>query len=162
MHFNRMNKWFFLIGFLLPLFSLSQVNSVQFGKNRIQHKKFAWKFYQSPNFNTYTSQGGVELGKFVAQVAEEELPSIENFTEYSLQRRANIVVYNNYNDYKSSNIGLGMDWQNAGGSTKLVNNKIIVYYDGNHEHLKRGVREGIAKVLTDYLLFVPLLSNDVL
>ena len=94
MHFNRINKWFLLIGFLLPLFSMAQVNSVLFGKNRIQHKKFAWKFYQSPNFNTYTSQGGVELGKFVAQAAEEELPSIENFTEYSLQRRANIVVYN--------------------------------------------------------------------
>ena len=153
MHFNRMNKWFILIGFLLPLFSMSQVNSVLFGKNRVQHKKFIWKFYQSPNFNTYTSQGGVELGKFVAQVAEEELPSIENFTEYSLQRRANIVVYNNYDDYKSSNIGLGMDWQNSGGITKLVNNKIIVYYDGNHEHLKRSIREGIAKVLTDNLLF---------
>ncbi len=153
MHFNRLNKWFLLIGFFLPLFTIAQVNSVMFGKNRIQHKKFVWKFYQSPNFNTYTSQGGVELGKFVAQAAEEELPSIENFTEYSLQRRANIVVYNNYNDYKSSNIGLGMDWQNAGGSTKLVNNKIIIYYDGNHEHLKRGIREGISKVLTDNLLF---------
>jgi hypothetical protein len=153
MHFNRLNKWFLLIGFLLPLFTIAQVNSVMFGKNRVQHKKFVWKFYQSPNFNTYTSQGGVELGKFVAQAAEEELPSIENFTEYSLQRRANIVVYNNYNDYKSSNIGLGMDWQNAGGSTKLVNNKIIIYYDGNHEHLKRGIREGISKVLTDNLLF---------
>lgn len=153
MQLNRMNKWLFLIAFVFPFFSMAQVSTVTFGKNRVQHKKFIWKFYQSPNFNTYTSQGGVELGKFAAQVAEEELPSIENFTEYSLQRRANIVVYNNYNDYKSSNIGLGMDWQNAGGSTKLVNNKIIVFFDGNHEHLRRGIREGIAKVLTDNLLF---------
>ena len=153
MQINRMNKWLFLIGFVFPLFSMAQVSTVTFGKNRVQHKKFIWKFYQSPNFNTYTSQGGVELGKFAAQVAEEELPSIENFTEYSLQRRANIVVYNNYNDYKSSNIGLGMDWQNSGGSTKLVNNKIVTYFDGNHEHLKKSIREGIAKVLTDNLLF---------
>ena len=153
MQLNRFNKWLFLIGFLFPIVSTAQVNAVVFGKNRVQHKKFIWKFHQSPNFNTYTTQSGVELGKFVAQVAEEELPSIENFTEYSLQRRANIVVYNNYNDYKSSNIGLGSDWQNAGGSTKLVNNKIVLYYDGNHEHLKQSVREGIAKVLTDNLLF---------
>jgi len=150
---NRMNKWIFFLCFLFPLLSQAQVNTVMFGKNRVQHKKFVWKFYQSPNFNTYTTQNGVELGKFVAQVAEEELLSLENFTEYSLQRRANILVYNNYNDYKSSNVGLGMDWQNSGGSTKLVNNKIIVYFDGNHNHLKRSVREGIAKVLTDNLLF---------
>ena len=153
MQLNRITQWMIFLGFLLPLMSMAQVNSVEFGKNRVQHKKFIWKFYQSPNFNTYETQGGVELGKFVAQVAEEELHSIENFIEYSLQRRANIVIYNNYNDFKSSNIGLGSDWQNAGGTTKLVNNKMIVYYDGNLEHLKRQVREGIAKILTDNLLF---------
>ncbi|SJZ79188.1 hypothetical protein [Sediminibacterium ginsengisoli] len=150
---NRIAKWLSFAVFLFPLFSESQVNAVEFGKNRVQHKKFAWKFYQSPNFNTYVAQGGVELGKFVAQVAEEELPSIENFVEYSLQRRANVIVYNNYNDYKSSNIGLGSDWQSAGGLTKLVNNKLVVYFDGDHAHLKRQIREGLARVLTDNLLF---------
>lgn len=155
MQLNRFCKCAFFV-FLLyatPQFLSAQVNSVEFGKNRIQHKKFIWKFYQSPNFNTYTSQGGVELGKFVAQIAEDELRPIENFIEYSLQRRANIVVYNNYNDYKSTNIGLGSDWQNAGGTTKLVNNKLVVYFDGNHDHLRLQIKEGIARVLTDNLLF---------
>ena len=153
MQLNRITQWIFFIGFLFPVLSSAQVNSVEFGKNRVQHKKFVWKFYQSTNFNTYVTQGGVDLGKFVSQVAENELKSIENFIEYSLQRRANIIVYNNYNDYKSSNIGLGSDWQNSGGLTKLVNNKLVVYFDGNHEHLQRQIREGIAKVLTDNLLF---------
>lgn len=153
MQLNSISKVVFFVGLLSSTVLHAQVNSVEFGKNRIQHQKFNWKFYQSPNFNTYVTQGGLELGKFVSQVAEEELRSIENFIEYSLQRRANIVVYNNYNDYKSSNIGLGSDWQNSGGVTKLVNNKIIVYFNGNHNTLKNQVREGIAKVLTDNLLF---------
>lgn len=153
MQVNRIALFVFFTGFLFPAMLNAQVNSVEFGKNRVQHKKFIWKFYQSPNFNTYVAQGGVELGKFVAQVAEEELRPIENFIEYSLQRRANIVVYNSYNDFKSSNIGLGSDWQNSGGLTKLINNKLVVYFDGNHEHLKRQIREGIARVLTDNLLF---------
>ena len=137
----------------LAFLGQAQVNAVEYGKNRVQYKKLVWKFHQSPNFNTYTSQGGVELGKFVAQVAEQELGAIENFVEYALQRRANIIVYSNYDDYKSSNIGLGSDWQSAGGLTKLVNNKIVVYFDGNHANLKRQVKEGIAKVLSDNLLF---------
>jgi hypothetical protein len=153
MQVNRITLWIVFALIASPFIAGAQVNSVEFGKNRIQHKKFNWKFYQSPNFNTYVAQGGVELGKFVAQTAEGELKSIENFVEYSLQRRANIVVYNDYNDYKSSNIGLGSDWQNAGGLTKLVNNKLVVYFDGNHEHLKKSIREGIAKVLTDNMLF---------
>lgn len=153
MQLNRISKALFFVIFLLPFLGNAQVNSVEFGRNRVQHKKFDWKFYQSPNYNTYISQGGVELGKFVSQVAEEELRSIENFIEYSLQRRANIVVYNNYNDYKSTNIGLGIELQNPGGTTKLVNNKLVVYFDGNHANLRRQVREGIARVLTDNLLF---------
>ena len=153
MQMNRNNASLLLAFILLPLLSIAQVNSVEFGKNRVQFKKFKWKFYQSPNFNTYVSQGGTDLGKYVAQVAEEELPSLESFIEYSLQRRVNIAVYNNYDEYKQSNIGLGIDWQNAGGLTKLVNNKLVVYFDGNHQHLKLQIRQGIAKVLTDNMLF---------
>ena len=136
-----------------PFFLSAQVNTVDYGKNRIQYKKFQWKYYQTPNFNTYTNQGGLELGKFVAQVAEKELKSIEDAAEYSLQRRATIVVYNTYDDYRSSNIGLGIDWQNSGGLTKLVNNKIVLYFDGNHENLKMQVRQGIARILVDNIFF---------
>ena len=67
----------------------AQVNAVEFGKNRIQYKKFKWKFYQSPNFNTYVSQGGVELGNFVSQMAEEEIKSIETL-EQSIQEFKNL------------------------------------------------------------------------
>src|SRR5258705_12376118 len=131
----------------------AQVNGVEFGKNRVQYQKFKWKYYQTENFNTYFSQDGLELGKYVAQVAENELPGIEEFVEYGLQRRANIVVYNNFDEYQQSNIGLGIDWQTAGGVTKLVNNKMIVYFDGNHEHLRQQIRQGIAKILVDNVLF---------
>ncbi len=131
----------------------AQVNSVQFGKNRVQHKKFKWSFYETDNFHTYYNEGGQELGKFAAQVAEEELPQIEGAIEDSLQRKASIVVYNDYNDYKSSNIGLDIDWQNVGGGTKLVNNKLVVYFSGDHKDLRRQIREGLAKTLTDNILF---------
>lgn len=131
----------------------AQVSTVEFGKNRVQYQKFKWKYYQTENFNTYFSQDGLGLGKYVAQVAELELPSIEEFVEYGAQRRVNIVVYNNYDEMQQSNIGLGIDWQNTGGVTKLVNNKMIVYFDGNHDNLRRQIREGIAKVLVDNLLF---------
>lgn len=133
--------------------SMAQVNSVEFGKNRVQFQKFKWKYYQTENFNSYFSQDGLGLGKYVAQVAEQELPSIEEFVEYGLQRRINIVIYNNYQEMQQSNIGMGIDWQNTGGITKLVNNKMIVYFDGNHDNLRRQIRQGIARVLVDNVLF---------
>src|SRR5438094_1833363 len=85
---------------VLSLYSYAQVNAVEFGKNRVQYQKFKWKYYQTSNFNTYFSQDGLELGKYVAQVAEQELPSLEEFVEYGSQRRINMAEYNNYDDYR--------------------------------------------------------------
>jgi hypothetical protein len=150
-----MRKFLRLVFFLLIISngSLAQVNSVEFGKNRVQYKKFKWRYYQTRNFNTYFNQGGLALGKFVAQVAEEELPQLEEFVEYGLQRRANLVVYNSFSDMKQSNIGIGIEWQNTGGVTKLVNNKVVIYNSGDLNNVRIQVRQGIAKVLVDNLLF---------
>ncbi|HEY1872200.1 MAG TPA: hypothetical protein VGG71_14155, partial [Chitinophagaceae bacterium] len=142
-----------VVGLTILIAAQSQVSTVEFGKNRVQYQKFKWKYYQTENFNTYFSQDGLELGRYVAQVAETELPSIEEFVEYGLQRRANIVVYNNFDAYQQSNIGLGIDWQTTGGVTKFVNNKMIVYFDGNHDSLRLQIREGIATVLVENILF---------
>src|SRR5215212_6379988 len=78
--------------------STAQVSSIEFGKNRVQYQKFKWKYYQTENFNAYFSQDGLGLGKYVAQIAETELPGLEEFVEYGLQRRTNIVVYNNFDE----------------------------------------------------------------
>ena len=138
---------------LLTTTAKTQVNTVEFGKNRVQYQKFNWKFYQTENFNTYFSQDGLELGKYVAQVAEQELPGLEEFIEYGSQRRINLVIYNNFDEMMQSNIGLGIDWQGTGGITKLVNNKMLVYFDGNHQNLRRQIRQGIAGVLVQNVLF---------
>lgn len=142
-----------IIWLFVPKTTSAQVNAVEFGKNRVQHTKFTWSFYQSPNFNVHYTQNGLELAKFVTQVAEEELPSLEEFVEYSIQRRLNVVLYNNFNDFKQTNIGIGLDYFNAGGLTKLVNNKMVIYYNGDHNDLRRQIREGIAKVLVETMLF---------
>jgi hypothetical protein len=152
---NNSRRLGFAVITVLAFFSVThaQVNAVEFGKNRVQYQKFHWKYYQTDNFNTYFSQDGLEIGKYVAQVAEKELPQIEEFVEYGLQRRANVVVYNNFDEMQQSNIGLGIDWQGSGGITKLVNNKMVVYFDANKNNLRRQVRTGIAQVLVQNLLF---------
>jgi len=156
-HQNKLKTlYFFLLVTGLVFFSgqaMAQVNTVEFGKNRLQFKKFKWKYYQTPNFNSYFSEGGQDLGKYVCQLAEKELTGIEQFVEYGLQRRANIVIYNSYNDLQQSNIGLSLDWQTTGGITKLVNNKMVVYFNGDHNNLRIQIRQGIARILLENILF---------
>ncbi len=160
---NKNADWFMLLKrllqvslvllIILPQTLLAQVNAVEFGKNRIQYKKFKWKFYEGTNFNTYVTQGGTELGSFVSQMAEGELVDIETFMESSLRGKANIFVYNSYDEFKQSNIGLGSTAFNTNGVTLLPNNKMVVYFDGNHQHLKNQIRHGIAQMILNNLLF---------
>ncbi|MBV7533699.1 hypothetical protein [Chitinophaga sp. sic0106] len=133
--------------------SFAQTNTVEFGQNRVQFKNFKWRYYQSRHFNTYFAQNGLELGKYVVQIAEKELPQLEQFMETTPRQRINIVVYNSFGEMKQSNIGIGVEWQNTGGVTKLVGNKMIVYFDGNHENLRRQIRQGIARIMLETLLF---------
>jgi hypothetical protein len=144
---------FFFAVVLIADSSVAQVNTVEFGKNRIQFRRFKWQYLQTTNFNTYFYDNGKPLAAFVAQIAERELPQIEQFVEYGLQRRANIIIYNTFDELQQSNIALNLDWQMTGGITKLVNNKMIVYFDGDHANLKRMVRQGIARTLVDNILF---------
>jgi hypothetical protein len=140
--------------FILPsVIVVAQVNSVLFGRNRVQFNKFKWQYYQTQNFNVYFYDNGQELAKFVAQSAEKELPQIEIATEYSLQRRANIILYNEFAHMQQTNIGLETDILKTGGTTKFVNNKMVVYFDANHANLKKQVRQGIAQIITQNLLF---------
>jgi hypothetical protein len=151
--------------FFLPLFiffsqrTFAQVNGVTFGKNRIQYKKTNWQYYQSDRFNVYFYEQGKELAKFVLQVAEKELTQIESAAEFSIQRRVNIIVYNSEADFKQSNIGLENDIVNTGTTTQLVNNKMLVYFDTHHDHLKTQIRQGIADVITKNILFGEDLSE---
>ena len=144
---------FLILSFCFSFQGMSQVNAVTFGKNRVQYKRFHWQYYQTDHFNVYFYDGGQELAKYVWQQAEKDLLSLETEAEYSIQRRANIIVYNNYSDFKQSNIGLNTDVLNAESTTHLVNNKMLVYFNGDHAHLKRQVRTGIADIITKNLLF---------
>jgi hypothetical protein len=47
-----------------------------------------------------------------------------------------------------SNVGLygGMDDRNVGGTVKVNDSKIFLYFDGNHDHLQAQLREGIVRV----------------
>jgi len=55
----------------------AQVKHVEFGKNRVQYQKFKWNITRPKILIVTSSQEGLGLGKYVAQIAEDELPGIE-------------------------------------------------------------------------------------
>lgn len=139
--------------FVLPLFGNAQGMYTQFGQNRVQYNKFVWSFVRSENFDAYFYSGGKELATFAARTAEEQLGQIEKLIDHRLSEKVEIVIYNTQQEYKQANFGLSDQPANLGGITQATNNRFFVYFNGNREDFEKRIREGLALVLINELLF---------
>jgi len=136
--------------------------NMSFGKNRIQYPKadileseFFASFYRNDRFDVYFYPGGRELAEFVSRYAFSEINRLENFFEYTLDKRIIFIVYNRLNDYRQSNIGLisGRDETNIGGVTKILDNKVFLYFEGDHEKFRQQILAAIAEVILQEMMY---------
>ena len=152
---RSISYYIFLFCSLSCLSLHGQSTQVEFGKNRIQfHQDFdEWSMYESENFVTFWYGEGRNIGQAVVQIAELDFNEIQNILEHRMNNKIEIIVYKDITDIKQSNIGIEEAFINTGGRTKIVGNKVFVYYDGDHNHLRQSLREGIAAVYMNAMLF---------
>ncbi len=140
---------------LLTVFSIGQTTQTEFGKNRVQyHDQFKeWSQYESRNFITFWYGDGRLIGQSVVQIAEYDFYEIQGILEHRMNDKIEIIVYHDLTDLKQSNIGSEEAFMNTGGQTKIVGNKMFVYFNGDHNDLRRQIREGVATVYLNAMLF---------
>ncbi len=151
-----MKRIFYAILFFLPaLYATAQTMQTEFGKNRVQfHSHFdEWSQYESRNFITYWYGEGRLIGQSVVMMAEYDFYEIQGILEHRMNDKIEIIVYTDISDLRQSNIGSEEAFENTGGQTKIVGNKIFVYFNGNHNDLRRQIREGVASVFLNAMLF---------
>ena len=152
-----MQKSIFLL--ILSLLGHCLVNAqgtqVEFGKNRVQyHKNFEeWSQYESDNFFIFWYGQSRNIGQTAAQLAELDFPEVQALLEHRINEKIQIIVYTDITDFKQSNIGDEEAFSSLAGQTKIVGSTIFVYYDGNQSSLRRQIREGIASVYLNTMLF---------
>ncbi len=120
----------------------------EFGKNRIQYDDFEWQYYRFNKFETYFYTGGKDLAVYAANYANVRIREIEKFLDFYLDDRIQIIIYNKQSHYRQSNIGLSSDENfNIGGVSKIVGNKLFVYFEGDYAQFDRQLDAGIINVL---------------
>jgi WD40 repeat protein len=126
-----------------------------FGKNRVQYKDFFWTYFRFENFDCYYNEFGREVAEYACTVADKKLNEIEDYFDYTLDKRPILIVYNKKNDFKQSNIGLisAEDDYNVGGYSRVIKNKIILYFNGDHEEFSRQIASAIAEVVVYEMLY---------
>ena len=151
-----------ILSFIL-LFSLAQSTFAQFynglqqdfGKNRVQYDDKFWLYLRYDNYDVYHDKAGKKLAEFVAQNVDSNYAEIKRILEFEYSRRIVFVVYNTMDDFRQSNIGYSTsdDEYNVGGTTQIIDNKVVLYFNGDHNDLVRQIRKGIAEVMMSEFLF---------
>ncbi len=137
--------------------SAAQTNMEVFGQNRVQYKRFTWKYFEAKHFKIYHyDRAGADLARYVAEQAEQDVTAVEDRLGGRFPDWLNIIIYNAYDDYQQSNIGFKPDGQlenNQAGTVDLVGDKLTIYFTGNHADLKLQLRRGIATVVMEHMMF---------
>jgi len=133
----------------------AQQMRTEFGKNRVQfHDKFdEWLQYESENYITYWYGEARNIGQAAVIIAESNYSEIQELLEHQMSDKLELIVYTDLSDLKQSNIGADDSFRNQPGRVKIVDNKIFVYFDGDHQDLERQIREGTASVILSSMMF---------
>ncbi len=126
-----------------------------FGKNRVQYNKQIdkWMYYESEHFVTYWYGDARNVAQAALQTGEYDYNALHHLLEHQGTDKFEMLVFSDLTDLKQSNIGTEEIFQLRAGETKVVDNKIFVFFDGNHQHLRTQIRQGIAEVLINSMLF---------
>lgn len=136
----------------------TQASTEVFGQNRIQYRRFDWKYYDAQHFKIYHyDRAGRELARFVAEQAEQDIVTIERRLGGLFPDRINIILYNSFDDFQQTNLGLNADLQmrndNPAGTVNLVGDKLVIYFTGRHADLKQQLRKVMSQIVMERMLF---------
>lgn len=118
----------------------------------MQYEQKKWFRYESTNFAFSYAQEDEQLAHFVLPVAEVDYVELSRMFEHQLKKRIEVIIHSDYSDFLQSNIGVPKYNVNQGGVTKLLTPKIEVYFNGDHNNLRKQIREGLAAVLLGKIL----------
>lgn len=126
-----------------------------FGKNRVQHRDFYWTYFRFDDIDCYYNEFGREVAEYASVVAEEKLNEIEDYFDYTLDKRLILIVYNKKNDYRQSNVGLisAEEDYNVGGYSRVIKNKVMLWFNGDHEEFSKLIASAIAEVVVYEMLY---------
>ncbi|NNC83096.1 MAG: hypothetical protein HKN79_05930, partial [Flavobacteriales bacterium] len=127
----------------------------EFGKNRIQYREFLWQYYRFDRYDTYFYEGGEDLAAYISEIAPTHIQDIQNKLDFVIDDRIEFIVYNTQSDFRQSNLGLVKEEESAqiGGSAQIVGTKVFVYFEGDHEQLEQNLREGLARMMIQNMLY---------
>jgi hypothetical protein len=125
----------------------------EFGKNRIQYKRFEWLTIRSNNFEFNYYRSGDKIAQNAAKIAEGEYDRITELLGYTPFTTMKIFLYNSPKELEQSNIGLTAPTDLDGSILNLAKSRVQIAYTGNEEKFKQELIQQIARLFVYDMLY---------
>jgi len=136
-----------------------------FGKNKVQYKKFSWSFIQTRHFDIYFSDGGEYLANFTAAAAESAYTMISRSFRYHINNRIPIMVYNSHNDFQQTNVISEYMEEGIGGVTELFKNRVVLPFEGSYRMFRHVIHHELVHAVLNDMFYggsiQSIISNNV-
>ena len=131
----------------------AQNTQTKFGKNRVQFKSHEWSYYETDKLDIYFYLGGQEIGKFIISEGESQLDWVEKTLNYRLDKKIQILLFNDLDDVYQTNLGLEDEAYNIGGKTKILGNKAFIHFNGDKGALLNEMRRSLLSIYINDMMF---------
>lgn len=153
-----MNYLWIMIRFLLCFFTgivlsntlFAQNAREEFGKNKIQYNddQQEWWIYETSNIIYYWYGKSRKVAEFYISIAENENKKIREIFEFHLRDKIELVIYSDLSDLYQTNLDLDlyltpMNWNEE---PKIADQKMLLYFDGNHQNALKLLRKGLIRM----------------
>ena len=147
-----MNRSLLLLLFISLTYQILVAQNAQetFGKNKVQFSddQKDWWIYETTNIVYYWYGKSRKVAEFYISIAETENKKIREIFEFHLKDKLELVIYSDLSDLHQSNIDLDfyLTPTNWNEEPKVVNQKILLYFNGNHQDALKLLRKGLIKM----------------
>ncbi len=153
-----LNRLVFFCLFLVSLQLQGQFYSGShqtFGRNRIQYTKDRdWHYYRFNEFDTYYYKGGQSLAIYTSAYADKQIRMLSKKMATPLESKIQFLVFKDLSDLLETNVGLITNTEyNTGGLTHVMENKVFLYFTGDHASYEQQINRGIAQVMVNEIMY---------
>jgi Tol biopolymer transport system component len=134
-------------------FGISSLSAQGFGQNKVQYKDFDWRYIQSEHFDVYFYDGGYDIARFTAEVAESAYVALQHDFQYDLAERVAIITYKSHNDFQQTNVISSYLPEGVGGVTELFKNRVVVPYEGSYSQFRHVIHHELVHAVMNDMLY---------
>lgn len=113
--------------------------------NRFQYHKFKWRSYHTEAFHIYFPYGYDSLCKYVVNELPDAKEVVKHRMATGLLKTPKVIIYPSVNKFYESNIGLFETDSKTLPTFTIKGNRLVLFFDGDHEHLKEQLHESLVR-----------------